>query len=64
LYSNRHGEIKGCQGKRRDLEVISELIEQGYNPNQIMDMNISYRLHEDIIKGAFFSKLKNGYPIF
>ena len=64
LYSNRHGEIKGCQGKRRDLEVISELIEQGYNPNQIMDMNISYRLHEDIIKGAFFSKLKKDIPFF
>lgn len=35
LYENRHGEIKGAQGKRRDLEVISELIDQGYTPSII-----------------------------
>lgn len=62
LYTNRYGEIKGCQGKRRDLEIISELIDQGYTPYQIMDMNIAYRLNEDIIKGAYFSKLEKETP--
>lgn len=62
LWEDHHGEIKGCQGKRRDLEIIGELIEQGYTPDQIMDMNISYRLHQDVIKGAFFSKRKKETP--
>ncbi|MEY8338650.1 hypothetical protein AALB16_11635 [Lachnospiraceae bacterium 62-35] len=56
LYASRYGEIKGCQGRRRDLEVVSELIEQGFKPDEIMDMDISYRYFESMIKGAFYSK--------
>ncbi len=64
LYTNRHGEIKGAQGKRRDLEVISELIDKGFTPKQIMDLNISYRLNEDVIKGAYFAKLEKEIPFY
>lgn len=64
LYTNRYGEIKGVQGKRRDLEVISELIDKGLTPKQIMDLNISYRLNEDVIKGAYFAKLEKEIPFY
>jgi len=62
VYANRHGEIKGCQGSRRDLEVIEELINNGYTPSQIMDMSISYRRYEKLIRDAFFSKRNKETP--
>lgn len=56
VASTRHGEIKGAQGQRRDLETISQLIDQGYTPSQIFDMDIRFRKNEKIVKGAYFRK--------
>ncbi|HVI41948.1 MAG TPA: hypothetical protein VM577_14955 [Anaerovoracaceae bacterium] len=50
------GEIKARQGKRNDLSIIEELIEQGKTPNEIMDISISYRQYEKLIRGCFFAK--------
>lgn len=52
----RHGEIKAQQGQRNDLEIIETLIEQGCTPNQIMDMSLSYRRFERIIRDAYYRK--------
>jgi len=54
LCSSSYGEIKGCQGARRDFEVVDELIKQGLTPGQIFDMNFAYRRYESMIKSAFF----------
>lgn len=56
IYSNRHGDIKACQGQRNDLGVIEELLQLGKNPNEIMDMSISYRRHYKLIRDAYFRK--------
>ena len=49
----RHGEIKGCQGQRRDLEVLEQLLSSGQTPEQILSMSLSYRRHEDLIVSAY-----------
>ena len=56
IASARHGEIKGAQGQRRDLEIVQQLIEQGYTPSQIYDADIRFRKIEKIIKGAYYRK--------
>lgn len=50
------GEIKAQKGKRNDLSIIEELIEQGKKPNEIMDMGIYYRQFEKSIKAHYFAK--------
>lgn len=56
LYSDRHGEIKGAQGSRRDIEVIEELISSGCTPGAIMRMSMSYRRYEKMIRDAYYDK--------
>lgn len=56
IYSNSIGEIQGSQGKRNDLTIIDELIQQGYTPNQIMDEYFPFRRYEKMIKSAYFRK--------
>jgi len=56
IYTNRHGEIKGKQGQRRDLEIIEELIEQGKRPKEIMRMSFAYRRYDKMIRQAFYDK--------
>jgi hypothetical protein len=63
IYSNRRGEIKGCQGQRRDLSVIDDMIEQGKTPNEIMGMSLSYRRYEKIIRDAYYHKRSKDTPI-
>jgi len=56
------GQIVGNQGKRKDLVYIEELIEEGYTPNDIMDLSIRYRTYETIIKKHYFRKRKKETP--
>lgn len=58
IATSRHGEIKGCQGQRRDLEVIEELLNSGKSPREIMAMSLSYRRYEDIIVSAYRDKCR------
>lgn len=63
IASVRHGEIKGAQGKRRDLEILQELIDKGLTPTQIYDINIRYRNHAKIVKEAYVRKREKETPI-
>lgn len=63
IATARHGEIKGFQGQRRDLEVIEQLIEQGLTPSQIFDSDIRFRRHEKIVKGAYTRKRVKETPV-
>ena len=56
LYVAKIGEITSNQGKRKDLEVIELLINNGYTPRQILDMQFSFRRYDKMIKDAYFDK--------
>ena len=62
IYIARYGEIKGCQGQRRDFDAIEDYLEKGYTPNQILAMNFGYRRYEKMIRAAFFAKRKAETP--
>lgn len=54
------GEIKGRQGKRKDLENIKDMVDQGMTPRQILDSDVNlYRLETYINKIYYDEKLKN-----
>lgn len=63
LYIARRGEIKGCQGLRRDFEIIDDLIQSGHTPTEIMDTSFSFRRYETMIKRAYFDKRMKETPI-
>jgi hypothetical protein len=63
VYMNRHGEIKGCQGQRNDLEVIEELLNQGKTPNEIMAMSLGCRRYEKYVRDAYYQKRASETPI-
>lgn len=63
LYVCRHGEITAAQGQRSDLLNISDLINAGMNPDEVMEVNFSYRRYEKLIRSAYFSKRKKETPV-
>lgn len=63
LASLRHGEIKGAQGKRQDLSLIQDLIEQGMKPAEIMELDISYRRYDKLIRDHYFRQRERETPI-
>lgn len=63
IFTNRHGEIKGRQGQRRDLDIIEELLSQGMTPDTILDLSLSYRRYEKFIRDAYYRKrIKDTLP--
>lgn len=52
----QHGEIKGCQGRRTDIEEIQSYIDAGMKPRTIMALNLSYRRMEKLIRSAYMDK--------
>lgn len=62
IYTARHGEIKGAQGQRKDLEIFEDLIKEGYTPDQILDMSLSYRRYEKMIRDAHLRKREKETP--
>ena len=63
IFTNRHGEIKGKQGQRRDLDIIEELLNQNMTPDEILDMSLSYRRYEKFVRDAYYSKRMKETPI-
>ncbi len=64
IYIAKHGEIKGAQGGRRDLEIIADYIEKGMKPRDIMALNISYRRYEKMIRDHYFAKREKETPAY
>lgn len=58
-----HGEIKGRQGRRREIDTIGEMLEQGMTPSEIFASNFSYRKYEKYIRDAYFAKKKDETPV-
>ena len=59
ICSARHGEIKGSQGQRRDLDIIDDLLQQGKRPNYILSMSFSYYRYENMIRNSYYRKRYN-----
>lgn len=59
-----HGDIKAQQGKRSDLIMIEDFINEGLTPSRIMDMDIRFRRYESMIRKAYFSKRFKETPSF
>ena len=64
IYIAKHGEIKGAQGGRRDLEIIADFIEQGMTPREVMALNIAYRRYEKMIRDHYFAKREKETPVY
>lgn len=56
LAMAQHGEIKGNQGNRSDLQAVEEMLNKGMTPNDIMDTSVKLRRYEKIIKDAYYRK--------
>lgn len=63
IATARFGEIKGCQGQRKDFEILEELIIAGYTPKQIFEQNFAFRRYDKMIRQAYFDKRKSETPI-
>lgn len=50
------GEIVSNQGARNDLDRIGCYINEGWTPQEIMNVSLSYRKYDKIIKDAYFAK--------
>lgn len=64
VFTTRHGEIKGFQGSRRDIEQIEELILSGFTPSQIFETNFQFLRYEKLIRNAFWEKKKKDASFF
>lgn len=62
IYIAKHGEIKGAQGQRKDIDAIEELINMGKTPNEIFDMYLGYRRYEKMIRDAYYRKREKETP--
>ena len=59
-----HGIIEANQqGKRKDLEVIQELLEAGLSPEEIMRQNLSYRKFSKMIKEHYYQMQVANAPL-
>ncbi len=55
--------IEPNQGKRTDLEVIEQMINDGLSPQDIYDKSIKYRRYERMIMSAYTAKRQREAPI-
>lgn len=49
-----YGDIQAHKGSRKDLEVIQDMLDNGYTPNQIFDIDFRYRMHEKMIRNHYY----------
>jgi hypothetical protein len=63
LFKAQDWEIQGCQGRRKDLDEIADMIADGMTPQEILNEDIKYYTRENIIKKAYFNKRYNETPV-
>lgn len=59
----QRGEIIGREGSRNVMQAIGALIEEGYKPIEIYNMNFSYRQFDRIIEKAYLEKKISETPV-
>lgn len=63
LFSIGLENIMDRQGSRSDLDIIEELIENGYSPEQIFEESFRYRKYEKMIKAHYLDKRIKETPL-
>lgn len=63
IYQVHHGEIKGRQGCRRDLEDIYNRLKSGETPADIFADTPKAYIHKDVIKDMFYDIRSENTPI-
>lgn len=58
-----HGEIKGRQGQRSDLETVEQMLNDGIHPNDILLKSLKYEKYDSMIKQHYFRIKKENAPI-
>lgn len=56
-------DIEDEQGKRSDLEVIEDLLNQGHTPEQIFEVSFRYRRFEKMIRAHYLQLRKKATPL-
>lgn len=62
VYSVSVGELSGNEGKRSELVSISELIQQGLTPRDVLAVNPNYYKYTQYIKQMYFDKRDSETP--
>lgn len=62
VCTSQKGEVIGRQGQRNDLKNISELLDNGYSPEQIFETNMLYRKFEKMIRDEYFARKQKIIP--
>lgn len=60
----RRGEISSIQGKRSDLNTITELLAEGLRPAEILAQDIKFLKNKELVKDAYFMKRDKETPVF
>lgn len=63
LCKFQHGDIKGKQGQRSDLSEVSKLLDAGYKPAEIFELDIRYRRFDKIIRDEYFDRSVRNAPL-
>ena len=62
IYVARHGEIRGRQGQRSDMDSISHMLTEGKSPKEITATDFKYYRYENMIRRAYFDKRDRETP--
>ncbi len=62
-YITYHGEISGRQGKRSDLELYYERLENGETPKDILLSTPKAYVHKNVLKNMYFDLRSESTPI-
>lgn len=62
LYVARHGEIRGRQGQRSDIQTIGAMIAEGKTPREILETSFGYYRYENMLRAAYFDKRDRETP--
>ena len=62
LHITEAGKIQGCQGKRSDIDRISELLDDGKTPDKILRENFAFYKFQTMIRQAFFDRKRQNVP--
>lgn len=63
LYTEGLENVQDSKGRRTDLDEISEMLERGLTPMEIMEQKFSFRKYEKMIKSAFIDKRIRETPL-
>ena len=59
-----HGEIKGFQGKRSDLEDLEKMLREGVHPNELLLDSLKNHRYKDMLKSFYMMQRNHDIPFY